>query len=356
MRSAETALSPPCSVLAPDAPEWLDFIQSMPGANLFHHPSWIDLMQSHYHFKSFILVVKNSQDQIAAGVPLMEVPGFRQLKLISLPFTDHCSPLYSQESHLISLVKGIDALYQQNDYHQVELRCEYPAGLTPEAHSAYVLSTVSLDADPAKVSARIKPKHFRRVKVSQERGVTAKLGIELTQLKDFYQLHWQNRRKHGLPVQPWKYFLTLYEHVLLPGYGFIITAYHLPSASHQPACIGAGLFLVWNRTLIEKYSAVNQDGRSFYAMDRILWDAVCWGCEHGVDILDMGRTDLADEGLRTFKLRWGAQETALSYSYLPQNHDRPQQNQWIPLFQNAIRRSPPWVCRLTGELFYQYFA
>ena len=45
-------------------------------------------------------------------------------------------------------------------------------------------------------------------------------------------------------------------------------------------------------------------------------EAIRWGCEHGMRTLDFGRTHWGQEGLRSFKLAWGAEERELRYRHL----------------------------------------
>jgi hypothetical protein len=59
--------------LPPQDPRWLDFIQSNPRASLFHHPSWINLLALCYGYQGFVLTLPASQNEIRAGVPIMEL-------------------------------------------------------------------------------------------------------------------------------------------------------------------------------------------------------------------------------------------------------------------------------------------
>jgi len=63
-----------------------------------------------------------------------------------------------------------------------------------------------------------------------------------------------------------------------------------------------------NHTLIYKYSASNEEGRHLFGMDLILWEAIYWDCEHGMQVLDMGRSLKNEKGLRDNKNRWGGEE------------------------------------------------
>jgi CelD/BcsL family acetyltransferase involved in cellulose biosynthesis len=153
-----------------------------------------------------------------------------------------------------------------------------------------------------------------------------------------------------LPVQSWSFFTQLQRQLLQKGFGFIVTAYK------DDKCVGGTVFLQHNHTLIEKYSATNEVGRHSLAMDLVLWQAICWGCENGYTSLDMGRSDIDQAGLREFKARWGAQETPLEYSYFPAHQQSLRQSRLTAVVQSAFRHAPLWVVRLSGELLYQYLA
>jgi hypothetical protein len=357
-----------------DSSEWLNFLPSQSQATLFHHPAWINLLGDFYHFVPRYLLIKDN-DHVRAGIPFLEVSGlFKQNKLVSLPFTDHCAPLFTDPAALAKLIDALAGIWQEGTYQQIEIRWPFPpAGFagndvflrhpSPSKQlTQYVLSDLKLDPDPQKVADQIKAKDFRHIRVAQRRGVSLDISSKPAQLEAFYQLHCLNRRRHGLPTQSWKFFQALYDKLIRQGYGFIITA------EHEHTCVAGGIFLYWNNHLIEKYSAVNSLGRHLLAMDLILWQAICWGCEHFMSNLDLGRSDIGDEGLREYKLRWGATEINLPYTYLLTTHHQAQADKLkeypstrhkealIEFLKNIIRRSPVWVSRLTGQLFYHYLA
>jgi CelD/BcsL family acetyltransferase involved in cellulose biosynthesis len=339
------------SLIQADSPKWLEFIQARPDATLFHHPAWIHMLSEYYHFKAFILVVEDDQANILAGMPIMEIDGlFHKKRWESLPFTDHCAPLFQDHASFDRLVSGLISLYHNQKIKRVELRWEYPTSSKLCTDTKYMINMVKLGPEPQAVAARIKRKDFRQIKVAEERGVYVELGTSQRQLKEFYSLHLQNRRKHGVPVQSWRYFKYLSNHLLEKGFGFIASAYK------GQTCIAASIFLYWNQSLIYKYAASNDENHHLYGMDKVIWAAICRGCQDGMQVLDMGRSLNSDKGLRDYKNRWGGQENPLTYSYIPTMPVQRENNRLVPMLETVIRLSPPWICRLTGELFYQYFA
>ena len=81
------------------------------------------------------------------------------------------------------------------------------------------------------------------------------------------------------------------------------------------------------------------------------------GCIEGYKRLDFGRTDFGADGLRYYKVGWGADEHPLSYSHVSST---PPASSGVPrvggLTKQIIRRSPLWVCRGLGEVLYRWSA
>ena len=133
-----------------------------------------------------------------------------------------------------------------------------------------------------------------------------------------------------------------------PGLGYVSLAYM------NNECVAADIFLHWQKTITYKYSAGMDTARDLRANYLLMWDAIRWGCESGFTWLDLGRSELSNTGLRTFKERWGAEETPLTYMALPTKPADLLQSRLMPPLHAVIRHSPAWVCQVIGELLYRY--
>ncbi len=337
-------------ILNPKDHRWLDFIKSNPQASPFHHPAWLDLLTHTYGYKGFVLAVTQHENRICAGIPLMEIKSLLTgRRWVSLPFTDHCAPLTQNEKALDQLTRGIISVFGERNIPRLQLKWAYPSYPSIQGHSEFVLHGLKLAANEQEVAGRIKHKQFRQIKVAEERGVCIKKGVDSEFVENFYRLHLQTRRKKGVPVQPRKFFRLLEQDILRAGLGFILLAIK------DRQCVAGAVFLNWNKTLIYKYSASNEVGRHSLAMDLLLWNAITWACANDFHWMDMGRTDNEDEGLRNFKLRWGAEESPLVYSDLPANAPREKNSRLAPLMKSVITNSPAYVGKLLGELLYRHF-
>jgi CelD/BcsL family acetyltransferase involved in cellulose biosynthesis len=123
---------------------------------------------------------------------------------------------------------------------------------------------------------------------------------------------------------------------------------------HGDTTVAGAFFLAWNGTLIYKYGASDERFRAPRPNHAIFAEAIRWGCENGFHTLDLGRSDVEQPGLRAFKAGWGAIEEPLVYSRLGGAGGR--RTPTPGAVAALIKRSPPWVCRALGEVFYRFAA
>jgi hypothetical protein len=90
----------------------------------------------------------------------------------------------------------------------------------------------------------------------------------------------------------------------------------------------------------------------------LLWQAIKRFASNGFDRLHLGRTSLVNEGLRRFKLGFGAQEERIEYykyDFVKQTFVSEIDNStgW---FNWAFRRMPLPMLQLAGEVLYPHLS
>lgn len=333
----------------PEDQDWRDFIERQPNINIFYHPNWMGMLEACYGFQSFGMILRDESGIIRAGLPIMKVDhAFRKRRLISLPFSDHCAPLTADTAALSYLTDTLKSYAGLSASPALEIRWNL---LSENLTTDLVLHTLPLDANFEAVRRGIHHSHLRNVRIAQANGIQIRRGVGYEELSVFYDLHLQTRRRQGVPIQPRKYFNLLDELILKKGLGFISLAYH------DSVCLAGAVFLYWKNTLTYKYGASTEAGLSLRPNHLIFWDAIQWGCENGYSLLDFGRTNCENNGLRLFKSRWGAHEFPLHYSFFPSKKTSPAQAGLLaPIVNTLIRKSPAWMCKLGGEIYYKRFA
>jgi hypothetical protein len=336
--------------LSPKDERWLAFIASKPESTNFHHPSWLNVLAETYGYHPFVITVCDAAGKIVAGLPVLEIRSrFRGRRWVSLPFTDYCEPLYDDPESLHQLTNDLIVLYQVGAAPRIEVRWELPSQPEIQSQTAYNLHRVRLNPDSQIVLKGFKRTHRQNIDTAEERGVHIEWGTATKHLRDFYQLQLETRRRKGVPVQPWRFFDLLGKHIISQGLGFLLLAYK------DAQLLAGGLFLHWQQTLTYKYAASSGEEQQYRPNNLLSWEAMCWGCENGYTIFDLGRSELANEGLCRFKRGWGAEETPLSYSVLSTKPPDTGNGKLVSWMGRVVQKSPPWVCRFAGELLYRHF-
>lgn len=333
-----------------DDPRWLAFVTSSPVATAFHHPAWARVLRESYGFPAFALAMDVS-GEITAGMPVMEVKrplGVR--RWVSLPFTDHCSPLVAEGlgDHFTG---AATQMAERAGIRQLEVHAPLDGpGIHLRAEG--VIHTLGLGPDPDQVRRSFhRSQVIRNIDRAERAPITLRRATSASDVTDaYYGLHVRTRRKQGVPVQPRRFFRMLWTHMLDPGLGFVLLVY----SGSTP--IAGAVFLAWNGTITYKYGASDPDYLHLRPNHLIFWDAIQWACENGFSAFSFGRSDMSNQGLRDFKSGWGAREEDLYYSGIGGDPLGLPMERMVETVARVIRRSPLWVTRALGEVLYPFVA
>jgi len=330
---------------------WASFVQASPDAAPFHRPEWAQMLGACYGYRAFALSKVDAGGRICSGLPLIDVTGpFGRRRWVSLPFTDYCAPLAKNEEDRNSLVEQLDIERRDERVSRLEVRASVE-GRHVHRHCSSVSHTLRLGSDPDAIFRTFEPSVQRSVRKAIRDGVTVRSAKAPSDLTDiFYTMHASTRARLGIPVQPRRYFRLLWQSLIERDLGFVLLA------STGKETVAGAVFLAWNGTIEYKYGASIPEFWSLRPNHLLFSTAIRWGCEHGYRVLNFGRTDLTDTGLRRFKRSYGAFEEPLVYSTL----GSPPRMGWAGtltgVLRPLLRRSPRWVCRVAGELAYKYAA
>jgi CelD/BcsL family acetyltransferase involved in cellulose biosynthesis len=334
-------------------PAWTAFVDSRPEAGPFHHPSWAGTIADSYSFEVFAYVLRDTGGAVIAGLPVVEL-GRRRRRWVSLPFTDSVGPLGDPAS-VDELVVALDDARRSSGLDSVEIRAAIGARDAGDVKQGVVgyRHVLTLDAGPDELFKRFNRSQVQRgIRRSEKEGVQVRIGTnEDDLLTRFYGLHLATRRRLGVPIQPRRFFETLWERIIEPGFGSVFIA------EVDGAAAAAGVFVGWNRQLTYKFGASDQARWNHRPNHALHWAAIRWAHETGFARLDYGRTELENEGLRAFKSGWGTVESELVYSTLGAAAPVDRSSGLASRALGAvIRHTPESVCRQLGERLYRYAA
>jgi lipid II:glycine glycyltransferase (peptidoglycan interpeptide bridge formation enzyme) len=182
-----------------------------------------------------------------------------------------------------------------------ELFGDAPASLAFYGH------LVSLEPDEDRIFGRLESSVRRAIRKSEKSAVTVSISRELADMKTFYSLQCLTRRKHGLPPQPFAFFRVIHEQIISRNLGMVAVAH----AEGRP--IAASVYFQLGTRAIYKYGASDEAFQHLRGPNLVMWAAIKWLARQGAKSLHLGRTSIANEGLRRFKLGWGAEEQIIEY-------------------------------------------
>jgi CelD/BcsL family acetyltransferase involved in cellulose biosynthesis len=329
---------------------WGSFVAAQPEATAFHLPAWAEMLCECYDFRGFALASSDERGIPTAGVPIVELPRlFRGgLRWVSLPFTDACAPLSVEPNHKQQFLDRLEEARKAERVERFEIRSPVAVG-SARQFTAALGHRLTLEQDPEAVLRRLDRSQVQRniIRARREGVVVRQADSEADLDRVFFELQVETRRRLGVPVQPRRFYTLLWRRLIEPGHGFLLLGY----AGARP--IAGGVFLRAGRTLTYKYGASSREHWHLRPNVLLFWTAIQLGCASGAQILDFGRTDMKNEGLRSFKRNWGTREQPLTYTVL----GRPGRNavkSLQPALGTVIKHSPLWVSRAVGACLYRY--
>jgi CelD/BcsL family acetyltransferase involved in cellulose biosynthesis len=330
---------------------WLAFVERTPGASVFHHPAWLDLVGTRYRYAMSALCVLGEDGEIAAGMPLARVSSrLTGRRLVALPFSDVCPPACAGGAGDRAALALSRALAAERVRTGLDVELRWRMDDVPGAHvvDRFLTHRLALEPDADAVLARASKSQVRRAIAKARRaGVVAAPATDRAALAQFYALHERTRRRQAVPVQP-RNFIMRFEALFARGLGYVMIS------RHEGRAIAAAVFLSHGGTLTYKYGASDERFLHLRPNHVLFAEAIRHGCEAGMRELDFGRTDPGNEGLARFKRSWGAEDEQLAYTYVGERPSTNGHGRGERIVAEAIRRGPPATGRVIGTALYRH--
>jgi CelD/BcsL family acetyltransferase involved in cellulose biosynthesis len=333
---------------------WGNLVDRHPLASVFHTPAWLEALRRSYGYQA-VGITTTDGPAIENGLVVCRVRGWFGRRLVSVPFADHCDPLVSKPGESDEMVKGLVATSRERSWGPVEFRPRDAAGLAPLVHrgelgegTTYCLHRLDLRRDLQAVFHGFHRSSTQRaIRRAEREGVTYERGSSEEQLTAFFRLLRMTRRRHGLPPQPMAWFQNLRDSM-----GDRL-ALHV--ARHQGRPIAALLTLSFRNTVVYKYGGSDAAHHNLGGMPFLFWHVIQEAHAQGCAELDLGRSDLDQPGLITFKDHLGAVATPLTYYEHPaRRHGAPRPARMPRLAGQVFSHLPDSALDLAGRLIYRH--
>ena len=288
--------------------DWDGNVLAHANATPFHTSQWAQVLNKTYGHKAFGLRFVE-RDQTVAMLPMMEVNSpITGRRGVAMPFSDFCEPLKFESFSSKSLVQKLLELSQERGWRYFEIRggrSQLPSNAEPAEQ--YYGHRLDLTGGVDELHSHLAPSVQRAIRKAKLSDLTVEITSTNDAVQDFYRLHTQTRKRHGVPPQPIAFFRHIQQEVLKKGLGFTVTA------KKAGNLLAAAVFFHAGRTGLFKFGASDQNYLRLRANNIVMWQGIQQLVRLGVRSLHFGRTDIDNAGLRRFKLGWGAKEELIEY-------------------------------------------
>jgi GNAT acetyltransferase-like protein len=334
---------------------WPEFVARHPRASVFHTVGWLKALQGTYGYVPVAFTTSSPTSDLKNGIVFCRIDSWLTgRRLVSLPFSDHCEPLYDSAEDADFLIRNLQTALTEQKWKYLELRPINmnfgQAGGNSDflAAGKYFLHRLDLCPDLNSVFRSLdKDSVQRRIQRAQKAGLTEKCGRSDELLKDFYALFVITRRRHHLPPIPYAWFNNLIQ--------CQDKALEIRLAYKDCTAIAAILTLRFRSVVYYKYGCSDARFNRFGATPWLLWRAIEMGKSNGANQFDMGRTQEENAGLLVFKNHWVPQPERLVYWRFPKSSAVGSTDRWkLQMAKRIFSCMPDRLLTITGRLIYRH--
>ncbi len=340
-------------------PRWKSFVDLHPGASVFHHPYWLDALHRTYQFKPLVFTTARPGEALTDGLVFCPVRSWITGKRwVSLPFSDHCDLLADSPETRWHLAEHF-ARSLPHDFDYAEIRSIHSDVIAPtelwRPSNRILVHTLSLEPSPDQIfRAFHKSCVQRKIRKSEREGLQYVSGRSLELIDQFYSLLLRTRRRQRIPPQSFRWFQNL---AACMAHRLTI---HI--AFKGDLATAAILTLSHQNTLTYKYGCSDERFNYLGGTPFLFWQAIQQGISDGMRSFDLGRSEINNQGLISFKEHLGATPIKLTYWTCANHSVRTSRRHHMvdfarrvmPRVPQSMLRLPRSILAFSGSLFYRH--
>ena len=331
---------------------WDELVSRHPMASVFHQRGWLEALAHTYGYEPYVLTTAAAGEALKDGIAFCRISSWvTGTRLVSLPFSDHCEPLLADINELPNFTNWLQAggAFRHCDY--VEFRPLSVAdglGNGLQASSSYWLHELDLTPRLGQIFQRMHDNSFKRkVRRAERERLSYESGRSKELLDEFYRLLRITRRRHQLPPQPRAWFGKLLESMG--------EACQIRLTRKDGVATAAMLTLQHRSCVVYKYGCSDETFHSLGGMPFLFWRLVEESKAAGSEKIDLGRTELKNKGLTTFKDRLGASRKLLTYCRYTSEPVRGGSNLLdSPRIRQFVSYLPKTISSAAGRVLYRH--
>jgi hypothetical protein len=343
--------------------EWDAFVQRHALGSVYHTTEWKKVLEQAFpHIRGRFLALRDrNSSQLLGGLPVYRVRSWLLgRRLVSIPFATVCDPLVTTLAEWNVLAPELERERDATRSKKLEIRAVLtPGDLPPSFTSRSLFKHHSLPLDIGFDALRLR---FDKQSVRQKAEKARKAGVTVEERSDrramalSHSLLAITRRRLSLPPMPYRFFESMHNN---------LRAEHLKIflAYQHAQVIACHIVLVFKDQWISEYSA-NADGAISGVNQLLYLETIRQACAEGAQRFSYGRTSTDNEGLLSYKRRWGTvEETLTDYTlrrpgaqdlHVKSGTTSVQDSRLYTVCKQAIAKAPMPLCKLIGNFCYRH--
>ena len=330
---------------------WDDLVARHAKASAFHQRGWLEALACTYGYKPCVLTSAPAGKPLTDGIVLCRVSSWiTGTRLVSLPFADHCEPLLDHPDNSRVFINWLREECDCQRWRYCELRpltlqnASY--GLRPSR--SYCLHHLDLRPSLERIFKTLHRNSIqRKIRRAEREKLSYEVGRSEYLLDEFYRLVLITRRRHRVLPQPRDWFGNLAK--------CMGDRVQISLASKNGTSIAALFTLRHRSAVIYKYGCSDKTFHNLGGMPFLIWRLIEESKASGAEQIDFGRTELNNEGLITFKNRFGTTRSVLTYYRYP----NPESGEFVakrdsPFVRQVCSILPNAVSCAAGRVLYRH--
>jgi hypothetical protein len=289
---------------------WPELVQRHPRGCLFHSAAWLRALNQTYGYKPVAFTTSAPSQPLRDGFLFCEVKSWiTGCRLVSLPFSDYCDFLCDESKTVAFCADRLMNFLGERGWRYVEFRpvafADQVTGLA-QACATYTFHHVDLRPAIGEIFERFHQSSIqRKIRRAERESLGYEEGSSDLLLDQFYRLLVVTRRRHRVPPQPKTWFRNL-----VANFGGDLK---IRIAFHRGRAVAGIVTIRYKDSMYYKYGGSDAEFNNLGGMHYLYWHAIQDSKRLQLRTFDLGRSDLDQPGLITFKSRWGSQISSLTY-------------------------------------------
>jgi len=350
--------------------EWTEFISGIKSAAIYHHPSWFKILEEETGHKVIRLICRDNNGNIAGVLPLQFTKGFPfglggipgAKRLSSLPRTPIGGPIASDKTAAELLIRKSLQLADENKDRLLQIK-SFDNSFDDRIDSLkkYFWREIyisDIPAYPDEIRFGNSKNHTTikwAVNKAAKSGVTVRYTDSIEDLFTWYKLFVDTMRYHITPVRSIGFFKNLWHH--LKSKNLMKLAIAEIEYGNSKKIIAGSIFFFYNKTVTYAFNGSSRKDFELRPNDLIHWTVFHDAQKNGFEIYDWGEVSKNNEGLASYKKKWGSRKLDMYHYYYPKS--RLETNNGIDSENTGELKKKLWnllplkVTTLIGENVYK---